>query len=120
MTVPLRNLEQLEFDNRFVHSFVQQQDFEELGALPSDTENVINLTMAVEGTEVAVLFMEQPHGGVKVSFRSRGGLDCNRAAAEFGGGGHKAAAGASMDQSLAEARPLVLHRLRELIAQLAT
>jgi bifunctional oligoribonuclease and PAP phosphatase NrnA len=42
-----------------------------------------------------VIFVEQPSGGFKLSFRSRTpGVDCNQLAKLFGGGGHKAAAGA--------------------------
>jgi phosphoesterase RecJ-like protein len=51
----------------------------------------------VKGTEVAVILIEQPDGRVKVSFRSRGPVDCNALAARFGGGGHKAAAGTIME-----------------------
>ena len=47
-----------------------------------------------------MLFIEQARGGVKVSFRSRNGLDCARLAASLGGGGHRAAAGATLPDSL--------------------
>ena len=35
------------------------------------------------GTEVAVIFVELAGGGVKVSFRSRGSVDCSRLAEGF-------------------------------------
>ena len=57
----------------------------------------MNLTLAVKGTEVAVICIEQPDSRIKVSFRSRGPVDCNALAARFGGGGHKAAAGTIID-----------------------
>jgi phosphoesterase RecJ-like protein len=44
---------------------------------------------------------------VKVSLRSRW-LDVGRVAEQFGGGGHKLAAGAILDTTLAEARGRVL------------
>ena len=72
---------------------MRQQDIKEVKAQPADTEDLVNLTLAVKGTEVAVILIEQPDGRIKVSFRSRGLLDCNALAAAFGGGGHKAAAG---------------------------
>ena len=36
-------------------------------------------------------------GRIKVSFRSRGPVDCSALAGRFGGGGHKAAAGTIID-----------------------
>ena len=47
----------------------------------------------MKGTEVAAILIEQPDARVKVSFRSRGRVDCSALAGAFGGGGHKAAAG---------------------------
>jgi phosphoesterase RecJ-like protein len=55
--------------------------------------------------------MEQPRGGVKVSFRSRS-LDVARLAERFGGGGHRLAAGATLPASLDEARARVLDAVR--------
>ncbi len=85
---------QAERDGRLVHTCVLKDDFALTGALPSDTEDVVNMTLAIEGTQVAVIIVQQPQGGCKVSFRSRCHVDCSRIAEQFGGGGHKAAAGA--------------------------
>ncbi|NCA11265.1 hypothetical protein EBR56_05585, partial [bacterium] len=60
------------------------------------------MTLAVKGTELAVILIEQPDDKIKTSFRSRSHVDCNILAARFGGGGHKAAAGAILPGS---ARP---------------
>ena len=84
-------------DGKVIVSTVRQRDIKEVKAQPADTEDLINLTLAVKGTEVAVILIEQPDGRIKVSFRSRGPLDCNALAARFGGGGHKAAAGTIVD-----------------------
>jgi len=84
-------------DGRVIMSFVRQSDIREVGATPSDTEDLVNLTLAVKGTEVAVILIEQPDGRTKVSFRSRGPVDCSSLAGRFGGGGHRAAAGAILD-----------------------
>jgi len=81
-------------DGNCILSTVRQADIKEVGASPADTEDLINLTLAVKGTQVAAILIEQPDGRVKLSFRSRGGADCSALAGEFGGGGHKAAAGA--------------------------
>ena len=81
-------------DGNCIVSTVRQSDIKEVGASPADTEDLINLTLAVKGTQVAAIMIEQPDKRVKLSFRSRGAADCSALAGHFGGGGHKAAAGA--------------------------
>jgi phosphoesterase RecJ-like protein len=80
-------------DGRVITSTVRLADIKETAATPHDTEDLINLTLAVKGTEVAAILIEQTDGRIKVSFRSRSGVDASALAARFGGGGHKAAAG---------------------------
>jgi phosphoesterase RecJ-like protein len=84
-------------DGAVITSIVRQADIKAVGALPSDTEDLINLTLAVKGTQLAAILIEQPDGRTKVSFRSRSHVDCSALAGRFGGGGHKAAAGAIID-----------------------
>lgn len=104
---------QTEIDGRLSHTAVLQEDFKVTGALPTDTEDVVNLTMAVKGVEVAVILVEQASGGFKISFRSTTpAVNCSQLAAGFGGGGHKAAAGAFVAGSFAEAQPKVLDAVR--------
>lgn len=103
----------VDLDGALVHTYVQKEDFAATGAEPSDTEDAINLTMAVEGTQGAVIFVGQLRGGFKLSFRSRCDMDCNEIARHFGGGGHKAAAGAFQDGTLEEVKERVLSVVRE-------
>ena len=79
-----------------------------MGAQPNDTEDAINMTLAVEGAKGAVIFVGQLRGGYKLSFRSQCEMDCNEIAQQFGGGGHKAAAGAFLEGTLEEVRSRVL------------
>ncbi|MEE8451662.1 MAG: DHH family phosphoesterase [Thermoguttaceae bacterium] len=102
-----------ELDGRLIHTAIELSDFEATGAHRSDSEDVINLTLAVESTEAAVIFVEQQTGGFKISFRSRTDLDCSRLAQLFGGGGHKKAAGAFLDEPLDSARAKVLDAVRQ-------
>lgn len=97
-----------ELDGALMHTYVQKEDFTTTGAVASDTEDAINLTLAVEGTKGAVIFVGQLRGGFKLSFRSRCSMDCNEIARQFGGGGHKAAAGAFIEGTLDEVRQRVL------------
>jgi phosphoesterase RecJ-like protein len=102
-----------ELNGRLAHSAALKEDFEATGALPVDTEDVINLLLGVAGTEVAVMLVYQSSGGFKISFRSRGQFDCAALAQKFGGGGHKAAAGAYVEGAFPAAQAKVLDAVRK-------
>lgn len=103
---------QSELGGRLIHTAVFREDFDATGALPSDTEDVINLTLTVAGTQVAVILVEQPDRKFKISFRSRSTVDCSKLAEIFGGGGHKAAAGAMTPGPYEAAQKKVLDAVR--------
>ena len=98
---------QLTANGRVAYTEIRRDDYAATGALPQDTEDLINFGRSVAGVQVALIFMEQPRGGVKVSFRSRG-VDVAKVAGQFGGGGHKLASGAILEEPLPEARARVL------------
>ena len=104
---------QTELDGRLIYTWIERADFDAVGALPSDSEDVINMTLAVGGTECAVILVEQKTGGFKISFRSRSDVDCSRLAEQFGGGGHMKAAGAFINEPLDTARSKVLDAVRK-------
>ena len=87
-------------------------DYPATGSVPGDTEDLINYPRSVEGVEVALVFIEQPGGGTKVSFRARS-ADVSKLAERFGGGGHKLASGARTDRPLPETRDAVLAAVEE-------
>jgi phosphoesterase RecJ-like protein len=103
---------QTDLDGRIAYAAVTRDDFERTGAIPPDTEDLVDFTVSIRGVEVGLLFIEQARGGIKMSIRSRNGLDCSRLAALFGGGGHKAAAGATLPDPLDEAVPRALQAVR--------
>jgi len=101
---------------RIAFTVLQRDDYEATGAVPQDTEDLVNYTRSLAGVEVGLFFMEQPRGGVKVSFRSRT-VDVARLAERFGGGGHRLAAGATLHTSLEEARAQVLQATEAALAE---
>jgi len=63
------------------------------GALPDETEGLIEYLQSVKSVEVAFLLEWLPDGLTRASMRSRGKVDVQRICQEFGGGGHRLAAG---------------------------
>ncbi len=80
-------------DGRVASLTVSRQMFDQTGTDESDTENVINHALAIDGVQIALMFSEIP-GWIKISLRSKGSIPVNALAREFGGNGHTNAAGA--------------------------
>lgn len=93
---------------RLLSTAITQADLAAVGAEPTDTEDVINRVLGIVGVEAAALFLELGPQETKVSLRSRSTLDVNEVAGQFGGGGHKAAAGVRYQGPLSEAEPAVI------------
>jgi bifunctional oligoribonuclease and PAP phosphatase NrnA len=84
---------QLAHGGKVATMFVTREMFQRTSTSEEDVESFINYTLSIGGVQIGLLFTELPDG-VKVSFRSRGEIEVNKLAQEFGGNGHKNAAGA--------------------------
>jgi phosphoesterase RecJ-like protein len=86
-----------------VWMFVSQAHMKQCGAIPEDCEGLANYALSIVDVEVAIFFRELTDGRYRVSLRSKGEVDVARIAAQFGGGGHQAASGCSLDGPLSVA-----------------
>lgn len=100
-----------ECDGRLAHTHVFLKDFTETGAHPTDTEDLVNDCLTVDGVECALILVEQRSGQVKASLRSRGNVSVAAVAEQFGGGGHRQAAGATIDGPLPAAQQRIIQSL---------
>jgi len=85
------------------------------GVDAEELEGIVEFPRAIKGMRLALLFRSLVNGRIKVSFRSVGNVDVSQLAAQFGGGGHKKASGASLTGSLGEAQARVLAAARDLL-----
>ncbi len=96
-------------DGRMASMALSAADFAELGAGPTDAQDLAALTVSMAGVELGAFLYELSAGKqTKCSLRGAGELDVSRLAARFGGGGHAAAAGCQLEMGIAEARELVV------------
>ena len=87
---------------------------QELGLTEDDMENISGFPRTIEGVRIAATLRENAAGAVKLSVRAVPGYDAAQLCAQFGGGGHKGAAGANMDLPLAEAAEAVAKAMPEM------
>ncbi|MDQ7093380.1 bifunctional oligoribonuclease/PAP phosphatase NrnA [Desulfosporosinus sp. PR] len=89
------------------------EDFQKSGAQQELSEGLVNHARSIQGVEVAVLLKEVGPQEIKIGLRSNLWLNVNEIAAQFGGGGHKRAAGCTLNVSLAEAKQGVCQAIEE-------
>ncbi|SPF55237.1 DHHA1 domain protein [Candidatus Desulfosporosinus infrequens] len=89
------------------------EDFRKCGAEQELSEGLVNYAQSVEGVEVVVLLKEVGSREIKVGLRSNLWLNVNEIAAKFGGGGHKRAAGCTLQFPMAEAKQNIITAIEE-------
>ena len=97
-------LSRMELDDtgRLATVWVTQELADECGGTYEDTEGLINLPLTVKEIQAVVFLKESAPGDWRISMRSKGDVDINAVAKEFGGGGHKNASGCSAKGSFEE------------------
>ena len=87
---------QLEGDGRIAVLAVDEALLKETGCEADDLEGVVNLPLAA-GDVKAVVLLKEAATGLRASLRSKGDIDVRRVAVSFGGGGHRNAAGLTIE-----------------------
>jgi phosphoesterase RecJ-like protein len=103
-------------DDQIAWSALSLRDFELAEARDEDTEGFVNEMLFITSVQIAALMREPIPGRIRVSIRSRGDYDVAEVARYFGGGGHKNAAGCTLEMSLEEAEVQLVERLKTCLA----
>ncbi len=114
LTGALLDAMRIEADGRLAILYVDDRLLRGTGCAPDDLEGLINLPLTARDVQ-AVVFFKVLDGTTRVSMRSKGDVDIRVIAAAYGGGGHRNAAGFSVDGALEAIRPIVIERVRNAI-----
>ncbi len=120
-THPRFRMERIIFDTMEFHengaiamAVLWRDDIENAGAGKDDLDSIASLTRQIEGVEVGLTLTEsEDRKAVRLSVRTTKEVDASEICRKFGGGGHKRAAGASLDCGLEEAKEKILSVSRE-------
>ncbi|MBN1397961.1 MAG: bifunctional oligoribonuclease/PAP phosphatase NrnA [Bacteroidetes bacterium] len=85
------------YDGRLAYIVITRDMFKETGTTEEDTDSFVPYTLAIDGVKIGLMFSETD-SFIKVNFRSKGDIPINELAKEFGGNGHKNAAGARISR----------------------
>jgi bifunctional oligoribonuclease and PAP phosphatase NrnA len=102
---------QVHHQGRVATGRLTREMFAEAGASPGDSEGLIDHLRSIAGVDAVALIREREDGSHKVSLRSRGEVDVERIARHHGGGGHRNAAGFTLEGEGEEVRRLVAEAL---------
>ena len=112
-------LRRLKRKGRLAWLWVTHQDMVRSCAAEEDCEGIVNVALGIAGVDIAVFLRELPEGSVRLSLRSRGGVNVAEVAARLGGGGHENAAGCTLLGPLPRALEQILAEFRNAADTLA-
>ena len=103
-------LETMEFyaQGRCAVVCITNQMMTDSGATEDETEGLSSLPRQVEGVCIGITVKQKEDGGYKISVRTTQGYNAGALCAQFGGGGHQAAAGCSMTGTLAQVKEQIV------------
>ncbi len=111
---------QFRAEGRVVSWNLTQKLMNEVQMESGDTEGIIDTLRMIDSVVSAVIFEELPDGKIRVSSRSKDArLDVSAVCAQFGGGGHRMAAGARMKGPIEAAAETFLNALEHEVRRLA-
>jgi phosphoesterase RecJ-like protein len=104
-------------ENRILWATLTLEDRNITGYPGIDDADLINFLTTIKDADLFIIFIEQPDGYTKVSWRTTTDYDVSKIATLFGGGGHKPAAGATIPGCVNSVAERVLVETRKLLLQ---
>ncbi|MGE3508998.1 MAG: bifunctional oligoribonuclease/PAP phosphatase NrnA [Vicinamibacterales bacterium] len=106
---------QLDATGRIAVVYLDHTMAREAGGTYEDTEGLINLPLTVKEIQAVVFFKQSEGDEYRVSMRSKGHIDIGAVAKQFGGGGHKNAAGCTVIGGIDMLQRLFIEKMTEAI-----
>lgn len=95
-------------DGRLIVTYEKIEDTQKWGIEGRDSDSLYQLLLSVKGVEAVVFLRQETEVSCTGGFRSRDEVDVSTVAAKFGGGGHKNAAGMSVEGKIDTLIPAVI------------
>jgi phosphoesterase RecJ-like protein len=106
---------QIDASGRIAIVYLDHEMARAAGGTYEDTEGLINLPLTVKEIQSVVFFKQTEGEEYRVSMRSKGDIDIGAVAKEFGGGGHKNAAGCSVSGPIDTLQKTFLEKIEQAI-----
>ncbi|MGH9141352.1 MAG: DHH family phosphoesterase [Vicinamibacterales bacterium] len=106
---------QIDQTGRIAIVYVDHEMARAAGGTYEDTEGLVNLPLTVKEIEAVVFFKQEKGDQYRVSLRSKGEVDINVIAKEYGGGGHKNASGCTIRGPIEELQKALVEKIESAI-----
>jgi bifunctional oligoribonuclease and PAP phosphatase NrnA len=106
---------QIDKSGRIAIVYVDHAMARAAGGTYEDTEGLVNLPLTVKEIEAVVFFKQEKDTEYRVSLRSKGDIDIGAVAKEYGGGGHKNAAGCTVRGNIDDLRRSLVEQVERAI-----
>ena len=103
-------------DGKIAFSYISEEDMANVGAKMGDHEGLVDLGRNIGGVEASI-FMRECSDCYRVSLRSNGLVDVNKVAQQFGGGGHKMAAGIRFNGNFKETKDALIDAITKELSE---
>jgi phosphoesterase RecJ-like protein len=111
---------QIDTTGRIAIVYVDHEMARTAGGTYEDTEGLVNLPLTVKEIEAVIFFKQERGDEYRVSLRSKGNIDIGSIAKEFGGGGHKNAAGLTVSGPIEQLQKTLIEKIERAIDQPST
>ena len=95
------------YNNKLIVTYETMEDTRKYGQEGRDSDALYSLLLACEGVEAVLFLRQETEHNCTAGFRSRDAVDVSAIAAKFGGGGHKNAAGGSIEGKIETLIPAI-------------
>jgi phosphoesterase RecJ-like protein len=108
---------QIDVSGRIAIVYLDHEMARAAGGTYEDTEGLINLPLTVKEIQAVVFFKQNEGDEYRVSMRSKDAIDIGAVAKEFGGGGHRNAAGCTVTGAIDALQKLFLAKINDAISR---
>lgn len=105
---------QLKFNNRLIYTYETLEDTAKYGKNGRDSDTLYSLLLSVEKVQAVLFIRQDTPTTCTAGLRSQENIDVSKIASKFGGGGHKCAAGLSIEGKIEDILPKILQEFQNI------
>lgn len=92
---------------------ITKKMIKESGAVEDDLDGLATIPRGIEGVLIGITLRERDDGAYKISLRAHPPANASEICAKFGGGGHKGAAGCTINAPIEKAKEHIINAAKE-------
>lgn len=103
------------FNGKLIVTYETLEDTQKLGHSGRDSDSLYQVLLSVEGVKAVLFVRQDTEKTCTAGFRSKDDIDVSEIAMKFGGGGHKNAAGLSINGVISELMPRIIQEFSKIL-----